>query len=292
VEISLSPLSHARKLTFEYNFADLAIKGRQSVGNVLSKYLIKSIRLKAKGGSTLGGRKIWYDEVIARLNVDRRGKYLGEFDTNDQVLVVYKDGSYEHTNFDLTNHYEADQVLFIGKYRNERPVTVLYYNDKDKSYYVKRFLIETQTLNKKFPIIPEGDKNRIVMATAQLVPVVVMERAGGKKKETNIEDSINLSEFIDIKGWKAIGNKIAGKDFVSVVLLPPDPETDIEDEVKESEDTEKAEIVQTSLLNEDLLQEEEEKVKRLLEDDEPEDEKQPKPKKKNPGPPPEQSKLF
>lgn len=291
VEITLSPLSHARKLTFEYNFADLAVKGRQSVGNIVSKYLIKSIRLKSKGASTLGGRKIWFDEVIARLNVDGRGKYLGEFDTHDQVLVIYKDGTYEHTNFDLTNHYEAEQVLFIGKYRSKRPVTALYYNDKDKAYYVKRFLIETQTLNKKFPFIPEGDRNRAVMATDQLVPVVVMERGGGKKKEMNTEDAINLAEFIDVKGWKAIGNKIAGKEFVSVVLLPPDPETDAEEDAKEEPKEEPSNSGQVSLLNEELLKEEEEKVKRLLADD-PEEDRKEKPKPKPKIAPPDQAKLF
>ncbi|MFN5921886.1 MAG: DNA gyrase/topoisomerase IV subunit A, partial [Bacteroidota bacterium] len=113
VEVTLSPMSHARKLTFDFNFAELAIKGRQVLGNIVSKYLIKSIKLKAKGGSTLGGRKIWYDDVLGRLNVDDRGTYLGEFDSNDQIIVFYKDGHYELTNFDLTNHYEAEQVVYI-----------------------------------------------------------------------------------------------------------------------------------------------------------------------------------
>ena len=297
VEITLSQLSHARKLSFDYNFAELAIKGRQSVGNIVSKYLIKSIKLKAKGASTLGGRKIWYDEVIGRLNVDERGKYVGEFDTSDVILVVYKDGSYEHTNFDLSNHYEADQVLFIGKYNNIKPITALYFNDREKNYYVKRFLIETQTLNKKFPFIPEGDKNRVVMATNQMVPIVVMERGGGKKKparlsvsggEMNTEDTINLSEFIEVKGWKAIGNKIAGKEFVSVVLLPPDPETEIEEETTKDIENE---TQQFQLVNEDLLKEEEEKIKKLLED-EPEEDKKINPKNPSKKTSVDQKKLF
>ena len=299
VNITLSPLSHARKLSFDYDFAELAIKGRSSMGNITSKYLIKSIKLKSKGGSTLGGRKIWYDDVIGRLNADGRGKYVGEFDTNDAILVVYKDGTYEHTNFELTNHYEAEQVLSIGKYRSSRPVTALYYNDRDKTYFVKRFLIETQSLNKKFLFIPEGEKNRVVMATDQLTPVIIMERGGEKKKssklsvsggEVNTEDSINLADFIEVKGWKAIGNKIAGKEFVSVVLLPPDPETEIEEEIKE--DLHPGTLSEQMLLvNEDLLKEEEEKIKRLLED-EPEIEKKVIPKNKNIKPDANQSKLF
>lgn len=288
VEVALSPMSHARKLVFDFNFADLAIKGRQVLGNIVSKYLIKSVKLKARGGSTLGGRKIWYDDVLGRLNVDDRGTYLGEFESNDQIIVVYKDGNYELTNFDLTNHYEAEQVVFISRFKPKHPVTLLYYNEKEKSYLVKRFLIETLTLNKKFMCIPEGDKNRIVMATDFTTPIVVMEKGLGKKKELNSEETINLAEFIEVKGWKTIGNKIAGKDFVSVVLLPPDPETEIDEEVKE--DMQHADSGQMLLINDDMLKEEEERIKKLLEDD-PEDKVvKPKPKKKPDNP--EQPKLF
>jgi topoisomerase-4 subunit A len=204
--------------------------------------------------------------------------------------VIYRDGTYEHTNFDLTNHYEADQVLFIHKYKNTKPITALYYNDKDKYYYVKRFMIETLTQNKKFPFIPEGDKNRVVMATDQRDPIIVMERGGGKKKETNTEDTINLSEFIEVKGAKAIGNRIAGKEFVSVVLLPPDPDTEMEEEVQEAL-AGNPNPQQTLLVNEDLLKEEQEKIKRLLADD-PETEKREKPKQKLKPTGGDQPKLF
>lgn len=290
VEITLSPMSHARKLVFDFDFAELAIKGRQVLGNIVSKYLIKSIKLKHKGASTLGGRKIWYDEVIGRLNVDERGRYLGEFDTHDQILVLYKDGNYELTNFDLSNHYEVSQLLHIGKFRAKRPVSLIYYHDKEKAYMIKRFFIETLTQNKKFLCIPEGDKNRVVMATDQQTPVVVLERKGGSKK-ANTEDTINLGDFIEVKGWKAIGNKFAEKDFVSVVLLPPDPETEIEEAVKNDlQDNQ-----QMLLVNEDMLREEEERVKRLLAD-EPEEKSVKSLKSKKPGgkgkPDAEQPKLF
>ncbi len=289
VEITLSPLSHARKLHFDFNFADLAIKGRTVLGNIVSKYLIKSIKLKAKGASTLGGRKIWYDEVIGRLNVDSRGKYLGEFDTNDVILVVTKDGNYEMTNFELTNHYNADQVLHIRKYNAKRPITVLYYNEKEKSYFVKRFLIETNTLNKPFLCIPEGNHNRIVMATDYVEPVIVMERKGGKGKDTNLEETYNLTEFIDVKGWKAIGNKIAGKDFISLFLVQNEPQEEEEESKPEINETQN--LQQPLLVNEDLLQEEQEKVKRLLSDDDSLLNQQ-KPKFKPKTPPSDQPKLF
>lgn len=290
VEVTLSPISHARKLTFDFNFADLAIKGRQVLGNIVSKYLIKSIKLKAKGVSTLGGRKIWYDDVLGRLNVDDRGTYIGEFESNDQIIVFYKDGNYELTNFDLTNHYEAEQVVLITKFKPKRPISLIYYNDKDKAYLVKRFLIETLTLNKKFLCIPEGDKNRIVMATDQVNPIIVWERGGGKKKELNSEETLNMAEFIEVKGWKTIGNRLTtAKEFVSVVLLPPDPDTEIEEEVRE--EISKPESQQTLLVNEDFLKEEEERVKRLLADDPEPSKEKPKSKPKS-NPNTDQPKLF
>jgi len=292
VEIALSPMSHARKLLFDFNFADLAIKGRTVLGNIVSKYLIKSIKLKAKGASTLGGRKIWYDDVLGRLNIDSRGKMLGEFDTNDVILVITKDGNYELTNFELTNHYNADQVLHIGKFRSKRPITLLYYSDKDKAYIVKRFLVETLTLNKQFMCIPEGKDNRIVMATDYLEPIIVMERKGGKGKDSNLEETYNLTEFIEVKGWKAIGNKIVGKDFISAFL--------VQNEEVEAETIEEKPVIkgnettqQTLLVNEDLLQEERDKIKRLLSDDDSLL-NQPKPKFKPKVPPKDddQPKLF
>jgi topoisomerase-4 subunit A len=290
VEVTLSPISHARKLTFDFNFADLAIKGRQVLGNIVSKYLIKSIKLKAKGVSTLGGRKIWYDDVLGRLNVDDRGTYIGEFESNDQIIVFYKDGNYELTNFDLTNHYEAEQVVLITKFKPKRPISLIYYNEKDKAYLVKRFLIETLTLNKKFLCIPEGDKNRIVMATDQVNPIIVWERGGGKKKELNSEETLNMAEFIEVKGWKTIGNRLTtAKEFVSVVLLPPDPDTEIEEEVRE--EINKPESQQTLLVNEDLLHEEQERIKRLLADDPEPSKEKPKAKPKS-NPNTDQPKLF
>jgi topoisomerase-4 subunit A len=291
VEISLSPLSHARKLTFDFNFADLAIKGRSVLGNTVSKYLIKGIKLKAKGASTLGGRKIWYDEILGRLNVDERGQYLGEFDTHDQILVIYKDGNYELTNFELSNHYETDQVIFINKFRAKRAISLVYLNDKDKQYFIKRFLIETLTQNKKFMLIPEGPKNKIVLATDLMAPVAELELAGGKGKASNIMEEVKLAEVIEVKGWKAIGNRFVGKELVSMKLLPPDPATEPEEEDEKPEVIEEKDS-QITLLNEDLITQEQERIKRLLEDDD-ESLNNDRPRSKPPVKPDnEQPKLF
>ncbi|MCC7533616.1 MAG: DNA gyrase/topoisomerase IV subunit A [Bacteroidia bacterium] len=267
VEIALSPMSHARKLNFDFNFAELAIKGRGVLGNIVSKYLIKSIKLKAKGASTLGGRKIWYDDVLGRLNIDSRGKLLGEFDTNDVILVITKDGNYELTNFELTNHYNAEQVLHIGKFKPKKAITLLYFNGKDKNYFVKRFYIETLTINKQFLCIPEGKDNRIVMATDYTEPIIVMERKGGKGKDSNIEETYNLAQFIEVKGWKAIGNKLVGKDFISAALVQNEIEEEEDTTIKNETVNATENLQQTLLVNEDLLQQEQEKIKRLLSDE-------------------------
>ena len=276
VSVTLSPLSNARKLVFDYNFAELAIKGRGVQGNTLSKYLVKSIKQKTKGISTIGGRNIWYDDVIGRLNSDGRGKSIGSYTNDDLILVIYKDGNYELTNFELTNHYDAPQVLLINKFKADRPLSIIYYDAKQKTYYVKRFLIETKTINSKFLFITEGDKNMCLVATDLKLPEITL--LTGKTKKDSTEQTINLAEFIDVKGWKAIGNKLGGNEILSIDLIAAEEE--IEEEIKQEENTEDA-IIQAELFNDEFIIEEQELVKKLLEDDE-EDEKPaiPKVKKK------------
>jgi topoisomerase-4 subunit A len=201
VSVTLSPLSNARKLVFDYNFAELAIKGRGVQGNTLSKYLVKSIKQKTKGISTIGGRNIWYDDVIGRLNSDGRGKSIGSYTNDDLILVIYKDGNYELTNFELTNHYDAPQVLLINKFKPDRPLSAVYYDAKQKTYYVKRFLIETKTINSKFLFITEGDKNMCLVATDLKLPEITL--LTGKTKKDSTEQTINLAEFIDVKGLES-----------------------------------------------------------------------------------------
>jgi len=236
----------------------------------------------------MGGRKIWYDDVLGRLNVDGRGNYVGEFETNDQILVITRDGNYELTNFDLSNHYEADQVLLLTKFKPKRAISLLYYYDRDKAYLVKRFLIETLTMNKKFLCIPEGDKNRVVMATDQEFPVIIMEKKGGKKKDQHIEETVELAAFIEVKGWKSIGNRLTGNDFVSAVLIPVEEPEEEKEELAITE-----QVIQPSLLaNEDMIKEEEERVKKLLEDDDILMNKKKSPNKKPSSGNTEQPKLF
>jgi topoisomerase-4 subunit A len=287
VAVTLSPLSHARKLAFDYDFAELAIKGRGVQGNIVSKYLVKSIKQKTKGISTIGGRNIYYDDVIGRLNSDSRGKFIGSFSNDDLILVMYKDGNYELTNFELTNHYDAPNVLLINKFRPDKPLSVVYYEAKQKTYYVKRFLIETKTINSKFLFISEGDKNTCLVATDLKTPAITV--LTGKTKKDATEETINLAEFIDVKGWKAIGNKLGGTEILSIELIPGEDEPEEETKTDDSADDINT---QPELFNDEFIKEEQELVKKLLEDDEETDKPETPKVKKKIIVKPDQPKLF
>lgn len=228
VTVTLAPDTKSRKPVFDFDFATIGIKGRASQGNILCKYRVKNIKFKSKGAPTLGGRDIWYDEILGRLNVDQRGQYLGSFDGNDNILVIYKDGSYELTNYDLTNHYEHQHILFIEKFRPKIPISAVHYETGSKAYYVKRFMIETLTVGKKFSFIGENKTSRLILASTLHRPYVLIKR--GKKKSAAEEEELCLVDFIDIKGWKAIGNKLGGPEILNVELLPPNEEEEKEEE--------------------------------------------------------------
>lgn len=221
VTVYLSQNAPARKKIFDFDFGDLAIKGRGAQGNTVTKYTLKRVLFKEKGRSTIGGRKIWYDEVVGRLNVDERGRLLGSFDGDDAILCIYKDGSYELTNFELTNRYEPEQLLLLEKLNPKRAITVIHYVPANQAWYVKRFLIETTTLNKRFVFVAEEKGAKMVFVSSRdnlLVEVIT----GTKRKKERQE--ANLTSFIDVKGWKAIGNKFTTEPVLEVNLLSSDDE--------------------------------------------------------------------
>lgn len=220
VTVTLSPNCRAKNKVFDYDFGELAIKGRNSQGNVLTKYPIKKIVQKSVGSSTLGGRKIWYDDAAGRLNVNERGRYLGQFDTEDTVLVLYKDGSYELTNFELTNRYDINKVIWLEKFDPETVITAVHYEGNQKDYYVKRFNIETTTVDKTFKFISEESGSKLVMVTTYPEPEIsfkVSTPGKGAKEEVKLE----LSSFISVKGWKALGNKLDRRKVSAVKELTP-----------------------------------------------------------------------
>ncbi|MEL7065482.1 MAG: DNA gyrase/topoisomerase IV subunit A, partial [Bacteroidota bacterium] len=221
VTVYLTQNCRAKNKVFDFDFADLAIKGRNSRGNVLTKYPVRRITQKKVGSSTLGGRKIWLDETIGRLNLDKRGKYLGEFDTEDALLVIYKDGAYELTSFELTNRYEMNKIIDVQKFDPETVISAVHYDKKNDSYYVKRFKVETTTTQKKFVFINENPGAKLIIATTDAEPVITYKASTKTKAPEEVE--LKLTEFIDVKGWKANGNKLDRRTVTNVVLLPAAP---------------------------------------------------------------------
>ncbi|GAA3913412.1 DNA gyrase/topoisomerase IV subunit A [Chitinophaga oryziterrae] len=223
VTIRLSPNSPARNKEFDLYFETIAIKGRNSMGNQVTKYQIKNVKFKEKGVSTLSGLKLWYDEKMGRLNTEERGIYIGAFDGEDKIFVAFKNGHYELTNFELTNRYEADDVIYIEKFNPEKIVSAIYYDADKKQFNAKRFHIETQTLNNKFLFIKEGKGNYLEFITTHAEPIVLL--SSGKKRSPDVEE-VDLSEFVEVTGWKTVGTRIAGEELISAELASDEEEPD------------------------------------------------------------------
>ena len=208
IQINLTASCTARVKQFEYDFKELLIKGRDSMGNLLTKYPIRKITLKSAGVSTLGGVDIYYDENVGRLNRDEHGKYLGNFDAKDNILVIYKDGQYELTNFELTNRYEAKDIVSLSKFIPDGIITALYFDGASKLYYVKRFRIETTTIDKKFLFISDEKGSKLILASIDVYPRIEMTY----KKDNQsglIKEEVNLDEIAEVRGWKAMGSKLS-----------------------------------------------------------------------------------
>jgi topoisomerase IV subunit A len=229
VTISLSSAAKARTKVFDFDFSTLDIKGRSSQGNILTRYSVRKVQMTTAGVSTLGGINIWYDEVVGRLNLDGRGKFLGNFNGDDKIAVVYKDGSYEITSFELTNRYEANQIFDIVKLKPETIISAIHLDGDSKNYFVKRFKLETTTVGKKFSFISESPGSKLVLASMAAEPEVQIEQGRGKS------ETIQLHEFIDIKGWKALGNKLNYAKISGFKLLTSSEEAMPEDEKEEDQ---------------------------------------------------------
>lgn len=203
VLIKLRPRHNLKKQKFELDFADLAIKGRAAKGNILSKNLISKIELKEKGTSTLAPRKIWFDDVVQRLNADGRGTLLGSFKGADKILTVYQDGYYRLTGFELSTRFDEDLVL-IRKFDPERPLTVVYWDGEKQDYKVKRFLVEESKKPVRF--INEHEQTHLEIISAAENPQITISF---DRRAKDLEDEqVALAEFIAVKGLGAIGNRL------------------------------------------------------------------------------------
>jgi topoisomerase-4 subunit A len=231
VSVTLSPGSTARIKVFDFYFEELVIKGRSSQGNQVTKYPVRQIKFKEQGKSTLAAPKIWYDAQVGRLNTDGYGKLLGSFELEDRILVFYKDGHYELTDFDLGNRYEVAQIVRIEKFNPEKVITAVYFDADKAQYSVKRFHIETQTLKNKFLFIKEGPKNKLELVTTDQHPIVTLKL--GKKKSDARTEVVDLTEKVGVSGWKAVGNKLSEKDLLEIIFEEKEEEPEVA--VKEQE---------------------------------------------------------
>ncbi len=216
ISVSLTSRSRARVKNFDFDFSTIEIKGRGAGGNILTKYPIRKISVKAEGRSTLGGVNIYYDDAIGRLNRDRLGRFLGNFNPEDNIIVVYKDGTYELTSFELTNRYEFEKVRLIRKFNSRIVLTAIYQEGISKNAYIKKFNIETATLNKKFSFISDSKGSKLLYLSDRKgirISVVLVKKRGKETVEFVLDD------LVTIKGWKAVGNKLAAYPVAKITEL-------------------------------------------------------------------------
>ncbi len=208
VRIILTPGCKAHKKEFEYNFAELEITGRGSKGITVTKYPIKAdgVKLKEAGKSTIAGKKLWYDDQFGRLNTDEKGSYLGMFQPDDKILVVYSDGNYEVTDQELTQKLDADKVIFIEKFNPEKILTAVYADMDKKQFMVKRFKIETTTLKNKFLFIKEGDGNYVEVVTTDAEPVLAVQQGRGAQVR---KGKLKMTKIAEVTNYKTVGTKMA-----------------------------------------------------------------------------------
>lgn len=245
VTVVLRARPHLKRLKWDIDLGDLLIKGRGAAGNRVTKEIVSKIVLKEVGGSTLAARKIWYDEVVGRLNDDNRGKFIGEFKGTDKILTLYKSGHYRLSNFDLATHFD-DDMMHIEKWHPERAISAVYFDGEKELHYGKRFLCEV-TSDKKVPFISESEGSYLDIVSTAYQPKVRIVYNKLLKATKNLPDTeIDFAEFIDIKGMKSQGNQMTKLKVKEIVLdhavegdepwpEPEKPEVEVVEEVKDDE---------------------------------------------------------
>lgn len=235
VTIILRARPHLKRLKFDIDMGELLIKGRASAGNRVTKEIVSKIVQKELGGSTLAARKIWYDEIVGRLNDESRGKFIGSFKGSDKILTLYKSGTYRLSPFDLSLHFD-DDLLHIEKWVQDRPISAVYYDGEKDLHFGKRFLCEVTT-DKKVTFITEDENSYLDTVSTAYKPRVRVVYNKLLKATKNLPDTvINFDEFIDVKGMKSLGNQITKLKVKEIVLdheiegdVPwPEPEKPIE----------------------------------------------------------------
>lgn len=216
IRVYHKPRARLKKLTFDFDFGELAIKGRASMGNILTKNPVHKITLKEKGLSTLGGRKLWFDEAVMRLNVDGRGRFLGEFVSEDTLLVVTKGGWYRTSGTDLSLHFE-DDLLLLEKFRESKIFSVVYWDQEQGFYYVKRFVFEES--ERLQCMISDSEGSKLVSLTEVEYPR--LEISFGGKNEGRRQEIIEVAEFIGVKSFRAKGKRLSNYSVTDIRELEP-----------------------------------------------------------------------
>jgi len=229
VTVLLRQVGNIKKLKFDLDFATIGIKGRASKGNTVSKHPIKKIELKEKGISTLRPRKIWFDDSVQRLNVDGRGELMGEFRPNDRLLIITQSGKIKTIIPELSTHFDEDMIV-LEKWNPKKPISAIYYDGEKDRYYVKRFLIENE--NKEEIFISEHEKSQLEIVSTDYRPVaeVTFAKVKGAQKE-NI--TVDLEDFIAVKGIKALGNQLTADKIKQISLLESLPYEESKEEIAE-----------------------------------------------------------
>ena len=204
VRIVLSPASTARIKEFDFFFEELEIKGRSSIGNQVTKYSVKSIRMKEAGKSTLAGIKLWFDDKFGRLNTEAKGKFLGTFE-DEKIIVFSRNGTYEITDTELNQRFEPENILLIQKYLPEQVISAVYLDQDKKQFNVKRFVIETSTLKTPFTFIKEGAGNYLVAVTTQEEPMLIVTTGKGQQVR---KATFKVAKMVEVTGWKTVGTKL------------------------------------------------------------------------------------
>jgi topoisomerase-4 subunit A len=233
VQVVLRPKPKLKRLKFEVDFADLMIKGRGAAGNIMTKNAVSKIVLREKGVSTLGARKIWFDDTVQRLNTEERGQFLGAFKAQDKILTITQSGHYKLVGFDISTRFEEDLIV-IEKWLPKKPVSAIYFDGDKKQYFVKRFLVEDT--DKKVCFISETEGSVLEVVSTDWIPQIEVHFSKKRDKDQRPPETLNLAEFIAVKGLKAQGNRLTAYDVKNIDLLEPLPYEEEEEEQEEQEE--------------------------------------------------------
>ena len=259
----LRPAPKLKKLSFDYDFATLDIKGRGSRGNKLTNHSVNRIFKREEGVSTLSAREIWYDDTVKRLNADGRGVSIGRYSGNDRIMQIHANGEFRLTNFDLSTHFDDDMTM-IFKFEPETIFTVLYIEAETKLMYIKRFTVEEDTpLNKRISFIGEGEDAKFIAVNMDVLPRLLLKFNDGVSGKHFEDEEVNVDEYIGVKSYKAKGKRLSVHDvnyyeFLEPFEVPvveveeePEPEEPAEEAIENTENPENTEEQENSDISED-----------------------------------------